>query len=239
MDPQTRVFATVLPTPDSGMKDKRLETDRRTPHVPPRPRELQVTGTAELCAPADRASVRVCVSSSKESVNEATNSVSRRLDYILQCVRTHGINTEDVLTRTFLHREEEQYHMNAEVAVTFSDFAKMELVCRLLLEKLDKSVIIGLPRYFHSPECLSQLRRRVCASAVDNAKQKASDISQLLGQTLGSPQLIVEEEIREVHSEDDGSEHRPLTALPCIPSITAFSRVSITFGIKDRIGKQL
>ncbi|KAJ0061148.1 hypothetical protein NL108_008829, partial [Boleophthalmus pectinirostris] len=70
---------------------------------------------------------------------------------------THGINNEDVLVRKFLHREEDQYHMNAEVTVTFSDFTKMELVCRLLLEKLDKSVIVGLPQYFYSPECLNHL----------------------------------------------------------------------------------
>ncbi|XP_020795630.2 interleukin-1 receptor-associated kinase 1-binding protein 1 homolog [Boleophthalmus pectinirostris] len=239
MDQPTCVFATVLPAPDPDLKEKRLVTDRRTPHVAPRARELQVTGTAELRSPADRASVRVCVSSSKESVNEATDSVSRRIDYILQCVRTHGINNEDVLVRKFLHREEDQYHMNAEVTVTFSDFTKMELVCRLLLEKLDKSVIVGLPQYFYSPECLNHLRRRVCASAVENAKQKASDMGQILGQTLGSPLLIVEEEMREVHNENNASEHGSLTPLPSIPSSTAFSRVSITFNIRDRTGKTL
>lgn len=50
-------------------------------------REVQVTGVAEVSCPADRASVRVSVSSTKESVNEATDSVTRRLDYILQALR--------------------------------------------------------------------------------------------------------------------------------------------------------
>lgn len=51
-------------------------------------REVTVTGTAEVCSPADRASARVSVgSSSKDSANEATNSVSRRVGYILQTLR--------------------------------------------------------------------------------------------------------------------------------------------------------
>lgn len=52
-----------------------------------RVREVRVTGTAEVSCPADRASVRVNVSNSKESVNEVANSVSRRLEYILQALR--------------------------------------------------------------------------------------------------------------------------------------------------------
>lgn len=51
-------------------------------------REVTVTGTAESCSPADRASVRVGVGSSgKDSANEASNSVSRRVGYILQTLR--------------------------------------------------------------------------------------------------------------------------------------------------------
>lgn len=51
-------------------------------------REVTVTGTAAGCSPADRASVRVSVGSSpKDTANEATNSVSRRIGYILQTLR--------------------------------------------------------------------------------------------------------------------------------------------------------
>lgn len=34
----------------------------------------------------------------------------------------------------------------------------MEQVCRVLLEKLDKSVCVGTPQFYHSAECLSRLR---------------------------------------------------------------------------------
>ncbi|KAK7907155.1 hypothetical protein WMY93_015767 [Mugilogobius chulae] len=232
MDAQkTRVFAAVSPE-----KMEIYEAERRAaPLGSPRPGELRVTGTAELCYPADRASVRVRVSSSKESINEASNSVSRRLDYILQCFRQQGVKDKDTLMRKFLQREEDQYHVNAEVTVAFSDFTKMEQVCRALLEKLDKNVTVGLTHYYHSPECLSQLRTRVCTSAVENAKKKATEISLLLGQTLGPPLLVVEEEIREVHNDFfNVNELRPSTNLS-IPSVTASSCVSITFGIKDKV----
>ncbi|XP_072307351.1 interleukin-1 receptor-associated kinase 1-binding protein 1 homolog [Eucyclogobius newberryi] len=238
MEPQPRVFATALVASPARDMEQILDTERRTPRLAPRSRELQVTGSAELCVPADRASVRVRVSSSKETVNEASDSVSRRLDYILQCFRQHGVKDEDTVMCKFLRREENLYHVDLEATATFSDFSKMERVCGALLEKLDKSVTVGLSYYHHSPECLERLRRLVCTSAVDNAKKKAGDIGQLLGQTLGSPLLVVEEELREVRSDFyNGSEPRSLTSLLSIPSITAFSRVSVTFGLNDRIGK--
>ncbi|XP_077443179.1 interleukin-1 receptor-associated kinase 1-binding protein 1 homolog [Stigmatopora argus] len=211
-------------------------------------RELQVTGTAEVSSPADRASVRLSVGNSKGTVNEATTSVSRRLEYILQAVRQHGVREDDLTVRKFLHRDEELYHMNAEVTVTFSDFDKMEQACSVLLEKLDKTVLVGPPRFFHSTECLNHVRQSVCVSAVENAHQKASRISQLLGQTLGAPTLVREEETREwkSHNDDDDDDDEDgrrrlgqniastqAGCLPCIPSITASSRVSVYFRMRD------
>ncbi|KAM9840289.1 interleukin-1 receptor-associated kinase 1-binding protein 1 homolog [Aulostomus maculatus] len=198
-----------------------------------RGREVQVTGTAEFCYPADRASVRVSVTNSKDSVNEVTNSVSRRLDYILQALRQHAVKDEDATVRKFLHREEELYHMDAEIIVTFSDFKKMERICSVLLEKLDKSVRVGTPQFYHSAECLSQLRQRACVSAVENAHQKASQVSQLLGQSLGVPLLVREEETREWRKEEEEDGEQDAAPLPSIPSITASSRVFVSFSLRD------
>ncbi|XP_051909165.1 interleukin-1 receptor-associated kinase 1-binding protein 1 homolog [Hippocampus zosterae] len=209
-------------------------------------RELQVTGTAEVSYPADRASVRLSVGNSKATVNEVTSSVSRRLEYILQAVRQHGVREDDITVRKFLHRDEEVYHMNAEVTVTFSDFEKMEQSCSVLLEKLDRSVSVGLPRFFHSAECLNHIRQSACVSAVENAQQKASRVSQLLGQSLGAPTLVREEEMREWRTQDEGEDEEggggrqgqeaastQAASLPRIPSATAFSRVSVYFRMRD------
>ena len=100
-----RVFTTSTPVinrePAGNLKEHGMEVTPANRESPgPRVRELQVTGAAEVSCPADRASLRVSVSSSKESVNEATNSVSRRLEYILQAIRW----TKHVQTHTFTHR---------------------------------------------------------------------------------------------------------------------------------------
>lgn len=92
MDSQSRVYAAILPAAgrefagnekEQGLDERAV--NRQSPGN--RVREIQVTGTAEVRSPADRVSVRVSVGNSKESVNEVTNSVSRRLEYILQAVR--------------------------------------------------------------------------------------------------------------------------------------------------------
>lgn len=85
MDFHGRLLAGVLP-PNA---DKRNHSDNSTSvNAAHGLREMQVTGTAQVCSPADLASVRVTVGGgSKDKVNEATNSASRRLEYILQAVR--------------------------------------------------------------------------------------------------------------------------------------------------------
>lgn len=92
MDSPSRVFAAILPAAgrECAGNEKEYGHGVRTVNrqsTSSRLREVQVTGTAEVCCPADRATVRVSVGNSKESVNEVTNSVTRRLDYILQSLR--------------------------------------------------------------------------------------------------------------------------------------------------------
>ncbi|XP_061669003.1 interleukin-1 receptor-associated kinase 1-binding protein 1 homolog [Syngnathoides biaculeatus] len=254
MDNRLRIFpgvaqpvSSVSPFAVNEAEQGVVETQAGSRHGPAgsQARELHVTGTAEVSQPADRASVRLSVGNSKATVNEVTSSVSRRLEYILQAIRQHGVK-EEVTVRKFLHRDEEMYHMNVEVTVTFSDFEKMEQACSVLLEKLDRSVSVGQPRFFHSAECLNNVRQSACVLAVENAQQKASRVSQLLGQNLGAPTLVREEETREwrSHEEDEDDEggggrrgqeatSAQAAPLPRIPSVTASSRVSVYFRMRD------
>ncbi|XP_019947306.2 interleukin-1 receptor-associated kinase 1-binding protein 1 homolog [Paralichthys olivaceus] len=238
MDSLSRGLAAIQPAAGRDFAGNEMEqgpevrtVNRQSPGN--RVRELQVTGTAEVRCPADRASVRVSVGSSKESVTEVTNSVLRRIEYILQSLRQHGISDTDASVRRFVHREEDLYRMDAEVVVTFSDFEKMEQLCSVLLEKLDKSVCVGPPQFYHSAESLGQLRKQVCVSAVENAQQKAREISQLLGQSLGPPMLVREDETREWRDEEYGGRGHST-----LPTITASSRVSVYFSLKDRSRKK-
>ncbi|MEQ2171251.1 hypothetical protein GOODEAATRI_008751 [Goodea atripinnis] len=200
MNTPVRLYA-ALPAAETGGKDKQqgLEVTALQRESLGKPvREVQVTGVAEVSCPADRASVRVSVTSTKESVNE--------------------------------------------IVVTFSEFQKMEQMCRILLEKLDSSVHVGAPQFFHSAASLSQLR---CLKlAVENAQQKASKISQLLGESLGSPLLVREEETKEWRNEEEaaGREHSSTALLPLhphIPTATASSQVSVSFSFRDKSKKKL
>lgn len=92
----SRVFATLLPTDDDvhghGNESVFYHTAKQSSlHPENNIRVVQVTGCAELSCPPDRANVIITVENSKEKVNDVTNSVTRRLDYILQTVRHNDV----------------------------------------------------------------------------------------------------------------------------------------------------
>uniref|UniRef100_A0A8D2LX95 Interleukin 1 receptor associated kinase 1 binding protein 1 n=1 Tax=Varanus komodoensis TaxID=61221 RepID=A0A8D2LX95_VARKO len=161
-------------------------------------REVHVSGSAELSAPPDRAKVTVHLRSRKAEASAARSSVTRRLDYIAQAARQRGglLENNVTVTKNF-SRIDNAYKMEAEVCITFSNFEKMQDVCNFLVEKLDSSVIISPAHFYHTMETLDALRRQVCLAAVGSARQKAQDVCQLFGQSLGKPLLVREEEVKE------------------------------------------
>ena len=50
------------------------------------------------------------------------------------------------------------YQLDAEVTATFIDFKKCQTVSNFFVEKLDESVKITLPEFYHSPQRLENLR---------------------------------------------------------------------------------
>ncbi|XP_028809181.1 interleukin-1 receptor-associated kinase 1-binding protein 1 homolog [Denticeps clupeoides] len=230
----SRVFATLLP----------LAADENAPspgggagRPAARAREVQVAGSAQVTASADRGVVAVRVGSSKEAASDARCSVGRRLDYILQTLRQRGVKDEDTSVTRHIQRHEQLYSVEAEVRVVFSDFEKMEQVCFVLMEKLDRSVHIGTPQFTHSAESLSILRRRACVAAVENARLKANEVCCILGQALGRPLLVREEESREWGcgpSEEPASQPVTLQERVDHTAVTAYSRVFVTFDLKPK-----
>ncbi|XP_048453206.1 interleukin-1 receptor-associated kinase 1-binding protein 1 homolog isoform X2 [Rhincodon typus] len=216
-----QVFATLLSDTENG---KRCWPERRgskSPVPSPSPsaeREVQVSATAEVSAPPNRARVCVLVASRKEAAAAAKSSVSRRLEYIVQSVRAHGVR----------------------VSVIFNDFSKMENCCNLLVEKLDSSVVVGSPQFYHTTEAVESIRRQACLRAVANSRRKAFEVCRLLGQTLGRPLIVREEEIKETEgltSEAQAPDNtRPLTIQQQISnaSVTVCSKVFVTFELKSK-----
>ncbi|KAG8124098.1 hypothetical protein E2320_019477 [Naja naja] len=89
------------------------------------------------------------------------------------------------------------FYIYLQVCIIFTDFGKMQDTCNHLVEKLDKSVIISSPHFYHTMEAVDTLRRQVCVSAVRSAQQKAQEVCQLFGHSVGKPLLIKEEEVKE------------------------------------------
>ncbi|XP_056305470.1 interleukin-1 receptor-associated kinase 1-binding protein 1 homolog [Danio aesculapii] len=237
----SRVFAAVSPSAGDVYRDENqsvFNRGRKQTHLSAQSnvRVIEVTGCAEVSSPPDRACVSISVKNSKENVNDVTNSVTRRLEYILQTARQHDVKEENITVTKHLQRDEDLFHMQAEVLVVFLDFEKMQQARTVLIEKLDKSVCVGDPYYSHSAESLSLLRRRVCLEAVDNARLKASEACCILGQALGRPLLVREEESREWSSSQQDTSGSPLTLHPRTDPtlISASSRMFVTFELRPK-----
>ncbi|XP_042302667.1 interleukin-1 receptor-associated kinase 1-binding protein 1 [Sceloporus undulatus] len=244
--PPARVFAELLPPPAPPAAAAAGESEApRGPGAPPGWREVRVSGSAELSAAPDRATVTMRLSSRKGEAGAARSSVARRLDYVAQAARQRGGVPENNVTVTKnFSRIDKAYKMEAEVCITFSDFGKMQDVCNLLVEKLDSSVIISPPHFYHTLETVDALRRQVCLAAVGSAQQKAQEVCQLFGQSLGKPLLIREEEVKEWEGHPEShmasfSDSPSLQQRLQSATIYASSRVFAVFEIKgDRKRKR-
>ncbi|XP_050996202.1 interleukin-1 receptor-associated kinase 1-binding protein 1 [Acomys russatus] len=248
----SRVFMELVPWADPGRENNPISTLEGQPvgcrpHTAqghPGVREVHVSGVAEVSASPDRALVVVRVSSTKEAAAETKKSVCRRLDYITQSLQQQGLQAENVTVTKDIRRVENAYHMEAEVCITFTEFGKMQNICNFLVEKLDSSVVISPPEFFHTPGSVENLRRQACLTAVENAWRKAQEVCGLVGQTLGKPLLIKEEETKEWEGQIDNHHLSrlpgSLTVQQKIKSATihAASKVFITFEVKGKEKKK-
>ncbi len=121
-------------------------------------REVQVSSTGEASLAPDRATVQVVVTSSKDSIADVKSSTTRRLDYIIQTLHTHNVKEGDVTISKFIQRVDSLYTMEAEVTIIFVDFTKCQSVCNFLVEKLDETVKLHPPHFYHCTKSLEGLR---------------------------------------------------------------------------------
>ncbi|XP_008564867.1 PREDICTED: interleukin-1 receptor-associated kinase 1-binding protein 1 [Galeopterus variegatus] len=251
--PPSRVFVELVPWADR-CRENNLASGGQTLPAVRRPlssapaqtatREVHVSGTAEVSAGPDRAQVAVRVSSTKVTAAEAKKSVCRRLDYITQSLQQQGLQAENVTVTKDFRRVENAYHMEAEVCIIFTEFGKMQNTCNFLVEKLDSSVVISPPQFYHTSGSVENLRRQACLVAVENAWRKAQEVCNLVGQTLGKPLLIKEEETKEWEGQIDDLPSSRLSSSLTVQqkiknaTIHAASKVFITFEVKGKEKKK-
>ncbi|KAG9493721.1 hypothetical protein GDO78_001542 [Eleutherodactylus coqui] len=143
------------------------------------------------------------------------------------------VQDENITISKEIERKTNAYQMDAEVCVVFEQFEKLQDICNMIVEKLDSSVCISSPHFYHTSENMEKLRRQVCLNAVSNARRKAQDVCRLVGQSLGKAIIIREEEMKEWEDQADcvssSIQHKIKSA-----TIHAASKVSATFEIKGK-----
>ena len=125
-------------------------------------RSITIHDVGEVSKYPDVIKFTVSVCSSKDSIESVKASVKRRIDYILQTLRSHGIGEKSVTVSTDINRGE-GYEMRSDVLVQHSNAQHCQTARNILVEKLDSSVVIS-PISCHCSSAIKEQLRcvRVC-----------------------------------------------------------------------------
>lgn len=90
----SKVFAELMKSSNSSPpKAKRAHLDGQAglASAMSKEREIQVWATGEMSLKPDRCRLCIRVTSTKDNIDEAKTSVSRRVDYVVQTLHNHGV----------------------------------------------------------------------------------------------------------------------------------------------------
>ena len=122
-------------------------------------RQITVSGMGEFTLPPDRIKLVVMITSAKSKVDEAKYSVERRLNYIHQTLRNHGVKEQDKSLVQSTTRRDTMYEVSAELTAIFIDIQRYQNCHNHLVEKLDTPIVRVLdPVFFHSTLRLENLK---------------------------------------------------------------------------------
>ena len=102
----TQVFTELKNRPKT-VSPRKIETDNERGQGDPichSDRNIRVTAVGEVSLPPDRCRIVIEIISKKESPQDVKNSVSRRLDYIMQTLQNHTVKVSinnNSITRVF------------------------------------------------------------------------------------------------------------------------------------------
>ena len=123
-------------------------------------RSIAIRDVGEVSKNPDVIKFAVSVCSSKDSIESVKASVKRRIDYILQTLRSQGIGEKSVTVSTDINRGE-GYEMRSDVLVQHSNAQQCQTARNFLVEKLDSSVVIS-PISCHCSSAIREQLRCVC-----------------------------------------------------------------------------
>lgn len=122
-------------------------------------RQVTVSGMGEFSLPPDRVKLLVVISRTKSTANEAKTSVIRRLKYIEQTLRNHGVKEQDKSLVQSTTRRDTMYEVKAELTAIFVDIQNYQHCQNQLVEKLDSPTVRVLdPVFYHSTLRLENIK---------------------------------------------------------------------------------
>ncbi|RJP17696.1 MAG: DUF541 domain-containing protein [Candidatus Abyssobacteria bacterium SURF_5] len=167
----------------------------------PQPRLITVTGNAEVRVTPDEVILTLGVETWNKDLTTAKNDNDRRVQKILQLVKSFGIEDKHVKTDfisiepryedQWEHRNFIGYFVRKTVVITLRDTAKFETLLSRALEA-GADYVLGIE--FRTTE-LRKHRDQARALAIKAAQEKATDLAKALGQTIERPHSITEHEV--------------------------------------------
>lgn len=200
-------------------------------------RQIHVTGIGELIQPPDRFSITIKCKSTKDNVQDAKNSITRRVDYIIQALKNYSLKPEDYKIFQHTSHVDDMVAVDCEIEAHFLDLSKCQNVSNLLAEKLGPSVSILLPHCYHSRGSLDKLRKQVGMLAIHNARQKALEMARVLHLSVGPALQVQELETNEIQGtsryvEDEPSLNPSIQQNVADATVTINSKVSVCFQLR-------
>jgi len=165
----------------------------------PHPRIITVTGTAEIKVPPDQVVLTFGIETTNQDVVMARDQNAERMKKVLALIRQAGVADKDVQTSELSMKpnlSEERtprllgYTVTEMITLTLKDLSKYESLMTSFLQagvnRVDRiEFAVAEPRKYRDDARLQAIRI---------AREKAAAMAAELGQTIGKPWEIVEEE---------------------------------------------
>jgi uncharacterized protein YggE len=163
-----------------------------------RPPAIEVSGTASISVTPDIMKWTVDIQNDNDIVQDAKNKNDNTISKVLNVLKSYGIEDKDIKTsgirmtkKQYRYGDEKKFNVSNTVWFTLENIAKYDLLTNDLIKIEDVYITNTTLEYSKVIETRVQAR----TNALKVAKEKAIQMAEALGMTIGKPVLIQEEPI--------------------------------------------
>lgn len=163
-----------------------------------RPPAIEVTGTASISVTPDIMKWTVDIQNDNDIVQDAKNKNDNTISKVLNVLKSYGIEDKDIKTsgirmtkKQYRYGDEKKFNVSNTVWFTLENIAKYDLLTNDLIKIEDVYITNTTLEYSKVIDTRVQAR----TNALKVAKEKAIQMAEALGMTIGKPLLIQEEPI--------------------------------------------